>query len=927
MNKIIFIKTNNKDINYIEQKEGQLLYCVDTNTVYYDNKELIRVNISMNTLIIDTDEKRISMINPLINKIYIVLETEKIYSHDGFRWSEIENITQLEQMIGSSLDEFVSGVMTQNGKLYAPKTLATSVYMHDGSRLSANINSSRILSVTKTKPIYVEAVEDGQRVFAIPYPITDYDFKENHMTIIYKGDILNTERYTVNNDRLILNKDVEGLSRGETILFIFYYTEHIDLNNTVLLKTQNYADKSITTEKLSDNIRMSAYNIIETVDRIFFSKEEKDKLKGIEENATCYHHPDTHPASMIVEDALRNFITEAERTKWNNKADADKVYTKEQVDKLFEDLIGGAPEALNTLSELAEAIGNDENHAATFTKLLAEKATKKEVEDVTKLVAKKVNLDDYVRSPLYGTPSRVNKLNATYFNLPIDDPNFKQYIDGMQVILKMNETNNGVSYLSINGLEPKKIITVEGYDLIENELVPQSIYSLRYNGTTGNFILQGKGGVKLRNTSLESYFVGKGQSITRGDIVDIQDGKVIHSIPRTRVLSNLETDESKYNSESNIELFRVDDNRFIVFWKFKKQFQVQVFSIKDGFIDISPLTLKKPIVISTDCIAFKVDTMDNGNYILSHADSKNLVTTRIVSVDKSSEINLLDPFIKDESELVSNINIIYIQKNRAIIGWEYGNKTRCMLISTENNKISVISGRDNIQYPLDSYCFVDPTQVMFCSSEGNIIKGWIMNISDNDFSNASILELVTSKNVTFKTPTLSLVGKRRIVSEWTDVDNTTFYRQYIEVDYKGNILKSEPYTIDNEAYRVKSDINTKYKRIYDNYYLNISNMNYNMPSTKGGEGAKCIKITVSDIHAENDKCNTVQTHTSIHKVTADNISYDMINKETMVMCYNTKINKTDETHLYFAVVDVRRMPYGVAISCGIENQLVSISRW
>ena len=102
MSKIIFIKTNNNDINYLEQKEGQLLYCTDTNKVYYDNKELIRLNISMNSLIIDTDDKRISMINPLINKIYIVPETEKVYSHDGFRWSQIENTTQLEQMIGSN---------------------------------------------------------------------------------------------------------------------------------------------------------------------------------------------------------------------------------------------------------------------------------------------------------------------------------------------------------------------------------------------------------------------------------------------------------------------------------------------------------------------------------------------------------------------------------------------------------------------------------------------------------------------------------------------------------------------------------------------------------------------------------------------------------------------------------------------------------
>lgn len=48
---------------------------------------------------------------------------------------------------------------------------------------------------------------------------------------------------------------------------------------------------------------------------IAFSQTEKDKLAGIAENANNYVHPESHPASMIVEAADKRFMKDAERTK------------------------------------------------------------------------------------------------------------------------------------------------------------------------------------------------------------------------------------------------------------------------------------------------------------------------------------------------------------------------------------------------------------------------------------------------------------------------------------------------------------------------------------------------------------------------------------------------------------------------------------
>ena len=49
----------------------------------------------------------------------------------------------------------------------------------------------------------------------------------------------------------------------------------------------------------------------------FMSKEDKAKL----DNVTNYTHPSTHAATMITEDATHRFVTDAEKTKWDNKAD------------------------------------------------------------------------------------------------------------------------------------------------------------------------------------------------------------------------------------------------------------------------------------------------------------------------------------------------------------------------------------------------------------------------------------------------------------------------------------------------------------------------------------------------------------------------------------------------------------------------------
>lgn len=83
-----------------------------------------------------------------------------------------------------------------------------------------------------------------------------------------------------------------------------------------------------------------------------------------------------------IDGKLRN---KANRTELTDglalKANKTEAMTPEQVELRIEAIVGSAPDALDTLVELAEALNNDPDFASTVTTQLAAKATKAELEN------------------------------------------------------------------------------------------------------------------------------------------------------------------------------------------------------------------------------------------------------------------------------------------------------------------------------------------------------------------------------------------------------------------------------------------------------------------------------------------------------------------------------------------------------------------
>lgn len=120
---------------------------------------------------------------------------------------------------------------------------------------------------------------------------------------------------------------------------------------------------------------------------IHTTKADKDKLAGIEEHANNYVHPDMHPAGMITSDANHRFVTDDKIEAWDNSLSASKTYADGMyrqatayADKKVADLIGGAPESLDTLKEVADAIKENESIMDALDAAVGKKANQSELD-------------------------------------------------------------------------------------------------------------------------------------------------------------------------------------------------------------------------------------------------------------------------------------------------------------------------------------------------------------------------------------------------------------------------------------------------------------------------------------------------------------------------------------------------------------------
>lgn len=153
---------------------------------------------------------------------------------------------------------------------------------------------------------------------------------------------------------------------------------------------------------------------------------------------------------------------------------------------------------LKNVNDKADNAQNTASYAAT---------TAEDVQDTLN-----THLSDYVRQPGYGvTAGSANTYTLTLSPAPA------AYTDGMGIVVKINAANTGAATINVNGLGAKAIVDGKGNALTSGKLRLSGTYSLKYNTTSGNFILQGSD--SSGNATPADLLAGKTASTDTGDII------------------------------------------------------------------------------------------------------------------------------------------------------------------------------------------------------------------------------------------------------------------------------------------------------------------------------------------------------------------------------------------------------------------------
>ena len=132
----------------------------------------------------------------------------------------------------------------------------------------------------------------------------------------------------------------------------------------------------------------TTYSVATSTANGLMSYDMFNKLNGIEAGANKYIHPTSHPASMITQDANYRFVSDTEKSKWDaketttgaqTKANTAEANAKAYADQKVAALVGSASSSLDTLQELAAALGNDANFSTTVLNKIGEKANTADV--------------------------------------------------------------------------------------------------------------------------------------------------------------------------------------------------------------------------------------------------------------------------------------------------------------------------------------------------------------------------------------------------------------------------------------------------------------------------------------------------------------------------------------------------------------------
>lgn len=151
-------------------------------------------------------------------------------------------------------------IVNKSGIIYAPKTLATEVYMDSGESIDVRLKSfSRVGMVTRQ----VIATEEYQNSFVIPFPFERYLDEGNTFWIQVGGIMVDEYRYHLddNNTKITFIDPEDYVAKDRSCTFVFWYNSATPDTGVLAVMDGKYiTPKSLDTNRLrstSDSIGLN----------------------------------------------------------------------------------------------------------------------------------------------------------------------------------------------------------------------------------------------------------------------------------------------------------------------------------------------------------------------------------------------------------------------------------------------------------------------------------------------------------------------------------------------------------------------------------------------------------------------------------------------------------------------------------------------
>ena len=350
-------------------------------------------------------------------------------------------------------------------------------------------------------------------------------------------------------------------------------TRSINKDNTLDSKIGSEVSRAITKEnsiesKLNSEITRSTNkdNTLDTkIDAEITRSTSRENL--IENNLNNYKTSNDSEVSQLKTRTTSLETNKSDKTyvdaELNKKADKSTTYTKVETDARIQNVVGAAPEALDTLQEIAGALNNDKDFAGTMTNELSKKVDKvagKGLSDENYTATEKVklagiaeNANNYVHPSTHPASMITEEVNKRFItdternnlgdvNSKKHEHNNKSVIDKITQAL-LDTWNSAVTHISdtikhITSTERTKWNTVDNKadkTYVDNTFATKqelgnagygdmlkSVYDKNNNGKVDNAELADKvpwSGI----TEKPSTFTPSSHTHTKVDILDTRD--------------------------------------------------------------------------------------------------------------------------------------------------------------------------------------------------------------------------------------------------------------------------------------------------------------------------------------------------------------------------------------------------------------------